>query len=249
MTELDHESALISAEVAQNQGDRWTFLGILPDTSFVHTLRHGERTLAVAEEFVGEIKAKSDGNAPLFSSDDWFYEKALTKHYGQDELPAYKGRGRPPLPKRMPHPDLKYVQVQKERDAKGKLLHIEYAIIYGRPDQIEAVFQKATRCKTINTVYVESRNGKFRKDDARLIRKTLCHSKNAIFHDAQVDFIAQVMNYTRTNGALKTLIDPNAGRFEQKYAHRTPAMAQGLIDKPLTIKELLMRRPQSLYMN
>jgi len=106
------------------------------------------------------------------------------------------------------------------------------------------LLQDAKRSKTINTSFVESRNGKFRKDDARLIRKTLCHSKKAIFHDAHADLLTQVMNYTRTNDALKVLINPSAGLFEQKYHHRTPAMAEGIIDKVLTIKELLTRRPK-----
>jgi len=52
------------------------------------------------------------------------------------------------------------------------------------------------------------------------------------------------MNYTRTNDGLKILINPNAALFEQKYRHRTPAMAQNIIDKPLTIKELILIRPQ-----
>lgn len=47
------------------------------------------------------------------------------------------------------------------------------------------------------------------------------------------------MNYTRTKGALKVLINPKAALFKQKYQHRTPAMAQNIIDKPLTIKKLL----------
>ena len=180
----------------------------------------------------------------MFASDDWFYEKALLAHYGFDHTPPYAGRGRYPHPKRLPLPDLKYVQVQKKRDEKGRLLEIKYSVIYGTPKEIEAVFENAERCKTINTVYVESRNGKFRKDDARLIRRTLCHSKKSVFHDAQANFTAQVMNYTRTNDGLKILINPDAALFEQKYRHRTPAMAQNVIDKPLTIKELLLIRPQ-----
>lgn len=246
LTEADLANGETCQKASEDQGDRWTFVAVLPDTSFVHTLHHGERTLEEATAFVGKIKAKSDGLAPLFSSDDWFYEKALTANYGLDFQPPYKGRGRRPHPKRLPDPALKYVQVQKERDKKGRLLHIEYAIIYGDHSEIEEVFERAVRCKTINTVYVESRNGKFRKDDARLIRKTLCHSKKSVYHDAQANFTAQVMNYTRTNDALKVIFNPKATRFEQKYRHRTPAMAQGLIDLPLTIKELLMRRPHFL---
>jgi hypothetical protein len=66
--------------------------------------------------------------------------------------------------------------------------------------------------------------------NARLIRKALCYSKKAEYHDAQINFIVQVMNYTRTNEALKILLNPLAGLFEQKYKHQTPVMAQGLVD-------------------
>lgn len=244
MSEQDVEEGEMSKEVSQNQGDRWTFVAVLPDSSFIHTVHSAARNLQEATEFIDHIKTNSDGAAPLFASDDWFYEKALLAHYGFDHLPPYAGRGRRPHLKRLPLPDLKYVQVQKKRDEKGRLLEIKYAIVYGTPETIAPVFANAVRCKTINTVYVESRNGKFRKDDARLIRRTLCHSKKAVLHDAQINFTAQVMNYTRTNDALKILINPKAALFEQKYQHRTPAMAQNLIDKPLTIKELLLTRPQ-----
>lgn len=221
-------------------------MAVLPDSSFIHALHHGDRTLKEATEFVGQIKAKSDGKTPLFASDDWFYEKALVAHYGSDYTRPYAGRGRYAHSQRLPLPDLKYVQVQKKRDEKGRLIEIKYVIIYGTTQDIDHVFENAKRCKTINTVYVESRNGKFRKDDARLIRRTLCHSKKSAFHDAQINFTAQVMNYTRTNDGLKILINPNAELFKQKYQHRTPAMAQGIIDKQLTIKELLLIRPQPI---
>jgi IS1 family transposase len=41
------------------------------------------------------------------------------------------------------------------------------------------------RSSCINTSFVESRNGKYRKDNARLIRASLCHSKKTRFYDAQ----------------------------------------------------------------
>lgn len=244
LSEQDLKDGESSKETSDNQGDRWTFVAVLPDTSFIHTLHHGERSLEEATRFIGRVKAGSSGKVPLVASDDWFYEKALLEHYGFDHTPPYAGRGRYPHPRRLPLPGLKYVQVQKKRDDKGRLLEIKHAIVYGTTEAVAQVFENAVRCRTINTVYVESRNGKFRKDDARLVRRTLCHSKKAVFHDAQADFIAQVMNYTRTNDGLKIKINPDAGRFEQKYRHQTPAMAQNLIDKPLTIKELLLWRPQ-----
>lgn len=249
MSDVDLASAESSPEIAENQGDRWTFVAVLPDSSFIHTLHHGDRTVENAKKFIEKIKEKSDGEAPLFSSDDWFYEQSLLHSYGVDFQPPYKGRGRRPLPIRVAHPKLKYVQVRKKRDSKGKIIDITFGIVYGEEAEIDVIFASATRCKTINTVFVESRNGKFRKDDARLIRKTLCHSKKAVYHDAHADLTAQVMNYTRVNNGLKVLKNQDAALFEQKYQHLTPAMAEGLIDKLLTIKELLIRRPQKITIN
>jgi hypothetical protein len=236
---LDGES---SEEVFENQGDRWTFVAVLPETSYIHTLHHGHRTLEEATVFISDLKSRSDGSAPYFCSDCWFYEQALMDNYCTYQDIPYKGRGRRPHPLQIIDPDLRYAQVHKKRDNKGRLEEVTTRIVLGDEIAILELLHDAQRCKTINTSYVESRNGKFRKDDARLIRKTLCHSKKAIYHDAHANFVAQVMNYTRTNDALKILINPDAGLFEQKYLHQTPAMAQKLIDKPLTIKELLSMR-------
>lgn len=244
LSEEELAAAFLDSQVAENQGDRWTFVAVLPESSYVQATHHGDRTLEQAEVFIGKVKSKSDGKAPYFASDCWFYEQALVNNYCKWEQPAYMGRGRPPLPVQVVDPMLRYAQVHKKRDSKGRIEEISTRIVLGDEVQILLLLQGAQRCKTVNTVFVESRNGKFRKDDARLIRKTLCHSKKAVFHDAHIDFVTQVMNYTRTNEALKVQTNPGAGLFEQKYLHRTPAMAEGLIDKVLTVKELLARRPK-----
>lgn len=246
MTEAEKSAALVDAEVADNQGDRWSFVAILPSSSFIPVVHSGKRTLEEATEFVGEIKEKSDGQAPLFASDDWFYEKALLEHYGDWYVPAYKGRGRRPLGYWVPKPDLRYVQVTKKRDAKGNIIETGTKIVYGTPAEIEAHYAQAKRSKHINTDYVESRNGKFRLRCARLIRKTLCFSKKAVFHDAMILFITQVFNYCQPVAALKRCINPLAAAFERKYQQISAAMAENLIDKILTIKELLMIRPKMI---
>jgi len=104
------------------------------------------------------------------------------------------------------------------------------------------IIKKSGRSKTINTSFVESRNGKYRKDNTRLIRKTLCHSKKPNYHDAHADFITAVFNYCRENAALKVLLYPDAALFETKYLRKSPVMAEGLTDKILTVKELLLYR-------
>ncbi len=244
LSEEEKAEALLDLDVSANQGDRWTFAAICPDSSFVHTVYHGKRTLESATEFIGEVKAHSDGAAPLFASDDWFYEKALLAHYGEEFRPPYAGRGRYPLAYLVPKDTLRYVQVIKKRNDKGKIIEIGEKIVYGKKEDIEAHYAQAERSKHINTDYVESGNGKFRLCCARLIRKTLCFSKKAIFHDAMISFTAQVFNYCQPVEALKRCINPIVARFKQKYAQVSAAMAEKLIDKILTIRDLLFIRPQ-----
>jgi hypothetical protein len=232
----------VNSQISENQGDRWSFVGVLPDTGFVHTVHHSKRTGEQAEIFLQKIKEKSDGIAPLFLSDAWFYEQALYNTYCRYEPRPYSGRGRPPLPLRIVDEQLKYAQVYKQRDNKGKLISITTRIIKGSEADILAIIQKSGRSKTINTSFVESRNGKYRKDDARLNRKTMCHSKKAKYHDAHADLLTAVFNYCRQNEALKELINPDAPLFKTKYLRKSPAMAEGLADKILTVKELFCRR-------
>lgn len=232
----------MNSELNDNQGDRWSFVAVLPDSSFVHTIHHSKRTVEQAEIFLGKVKDKSDGVAPLFLSDAWFYEQALYNTYCSYEAKPYSGRGRPAHPRQIVDKELKYAQVYKERDSKGKLKKVTTRIILGTEDEISAIICKSGRSKSINTAFVESRNGKYRKDDARLNRKTMCHSKKAKYHDAHADFLTTVFNYCRQNEALKELINPNAVLFETKYRRRSPAMAEGLTDKILTIKEILLFR-------
>jgi len=205
-------------------------------------VHHSKRNLEEAKVFLNKIKQRSNGLAPLFLSDAWFYEEALYCTYCHYEHQLYQGRGRPRLPLRIIDKSLKYAQVYKQRDSKGKLKSITTRIIIGSKEEVMEIVQKSGRSKTINTSFVESRNGKYRKDNARLNRKTMCHSKKPKYHDAHADFLTIVFNYCRENKALKELINPDAALFETKYLRKSPAMAEGLTDKILTIKELLFWR-------
>jgi hypothetical protein len=249
LTELEIFEATQDPEKAENQGDMWTFAAVLPESGFIHTVHSSERTVEEATLFIGEIKDKSDGLAPFFQSDSWFYMTALINNYSTYQSVPYKGIGRPPHPIQVVDPHLRYAQVHKERNSKGKIEKVSTRIVLGEIDHIFETFEQSDRSKTVNTDFVESRNGNFRKDNARLIRKTLCHSKKAIYHKAHISFLTQVYNYTRPIDNLKILTNPDAKRFEPKFTHRTPAMVEKIVDKILSLKELLSIRPQIVKNN
>lgn len=115
-------------------------------------------------------------------------------------------------------------------------------MILGEEQEILDMIQSEGRGKTINTSYVESRNGNYRKDNKRLTRKTQCHSKKTDIHDAQIDWITAVYNFVNECLAFRECINPDAKRFQTKYKKNSPAMVEGLLDRMLTLEELLMWR-------
>ena len=154
-------------------------------------------------------------------------------------LLPYSGRGRPKNPERFVDPELQYAQVVKTKE-KGKLVSLETRVIIGNEEGILQKIIAEGRGNVINTSYVESRNGNYRKDNKRLTRKTQCHSKKIGVHDAQIDFITAIYNYVHETEVCRECINPDAKRFEQKYSRKTPAMIEKVFDHKLSMEELLM---------
>ena len=189
----------------------------MPRSGLIHTVHHGKRNQEEADGFIQKIKANSNGEAPLFLSDGWSsYEAILKKYYGTWEPVPYAGRGRPGLPIQILDEDLKYAQIIKHKE-KGKLVDLETRVILGEEKDILDLIQLERRGKTINTSYVESRNGNYRKDNKRLTRKSQCHSKRTDIHDAQIDWITAVYNFIDECVAFRECINPDAKRFQTKY--------------------------------
>lgn len=223
-------------------------MGVLPESSYIHAVHSGPRNQEEAKAFVEKTKGNSDGQAPFFESDGWFYEQVLADVYGVEEEPPYKGRGRKPLPRKVADPDLKYAQVVKERE-NGKVVDISTRIVLGDELEVLEILENSERCKTISTSFVESRNGAFRKDNKRQTRKTKCHSKKIEPHDAHVVFLKGVYNLTKENEKFRVLVNPDPKPFETKYKKVSPAMKQGLVTQIYPLEELLFMKPLMLTVN
>lgn len=223
-------------------------MGVIPESSYVHTVHSGQRNQTQATTFVEQIKANSDAIAPLFESDAWFYESVLSDVYSSTEQVPYKGRGRKPVPKKAIDPNLKYAQIVKERQ-NGKIINISTRIVLGNELEILQILDQSERCKTISTSFVESRNGAFRKDNKRQTRKTKCHSKKIEPHDAHVILLKSVYNLTKENEKFRIIINPDAKPFETKYRKVSPAMKQGLVNRIYSLEELLIMKPLMFNIN
>jgi hypothetical protein len=56
-------------------GDRWTFMAVLPESSYIKDVHSGERTQQQAQIFVQQIKDNSDGKAPFLKAMAGFMKK------------------------------------------------------------------------------------------------------------------------------------------------------------------------------
>lgn len=166
---------------------------------------------------------------PPLLSDGWGgHREALVQVYGQ--VPAYKGRGRPPTHKQ-PDQNWHYTQMVKQRDEQGNFVRVDVRVIYGNDTTLSQTGERTT-C-------VERTNLTSRHMNARLTRKTLGFSKQLDMLSAASVWEDGVYNLTRP---VKTLrLEVNDGL--RRWLPRSPAMKAGLTDHLWTIAELLRLVP------
>jgi hypothetical protein len=197
-----------------------------------------ERSEEEATTFLAAFKARTDGHAPLCTSDKLpAYIAALIANYSTPESsPAQRGRGRPrQTPQRVVDTALLYAQVDKRR-AQGRVVEVRRRIIFGARDLITEVLGG----QQINTAYVERDNLTSRQSNGRLVRKTLSHSKKSSFLRRHLELEDAVFNFVRPHQALRIAVpQPTPGRTWQQ---RTPAMAAELTDHIWGLEELLSYR-------
>ncbi len=197
-----------------------------------------ERSEEEATAFLAAFKARTDGHAPLFTSDKLpAYVAALSANYSTPEPPpAQRGRGRPrQTPRRVLDAALLYAQVDKRRE-QGRVVEVRRRIVFGAREIITEVLGG----QQINTAYVERDNRTSRQSIGRLVRQTLSHSKKSSFLRRHLALEDAVFNFIRPHQALRIAVpQPMLGR---KWQQRTPAMAAELTDHIWSLEELLSYR-------
>lgn len=198
----------------------------------------GKRDLESARRLIEEVKKRSDGFIPLFTSDELpHYEDALKIVYGTMEVPPYSGRGRPPKhPVIIPDPSLDYAQVVKTR-RKGRVVKVETKVVLGNPERIEERLKASPVSNKINISLVERNNSTLRQDCRRLTRKTYGFSKRVDMLEGHINIISAIYHLCRYHHGLKEPLPVQTQR--RKWYHRTPAMAARITDHKWKIMELL----------
>jgi IS1 transposase len=229
-------------EETAGQGDYWIWTAVaLPSRLRVTSYLSQERSEAAAQAFIRQFKARTDGQAPFFTSDKLpAYVAALVRNYSVPEpLPATRGPGRPrKQPRRLVAPQLRYAQVDKRRQG-GRVVEVRRHMVFGTADDIAVIIHADGCGAEVNTAYVERNNLTMRQSVGRLVRKALSFSKNVHFLHRHIALDDAIYNFVKPHGALRRRVRGSTPQG-RKWQPRTPAMAAGLTDHVWSLEELLM---------
>ena len=171
----------------------------------------------------------------MITSDDCItYGEVLLNQYGETVLPPPTGkRGRPRAPyKRWPAGSA-YASVNKTY-AKGTVATVDRTLVHGTPEDLAAGLEASQSSATINTSFVERQNGTDRSYNARKARKTYEFSKDLLVHVAVTWWVFFCYNFMQLHRGLRIRA------ADGTYLHRTPAMAIGIEQAPLSVADILM---------
>jgi IS1 family transposase len=229
-------------------GDAWVWVAFSPVCKLVPSWVVGKRTLPNARKLVFRLKSATDGHIPFFTSDELpHYADALLEVYGVLETPPRHGnRGRSPLPRKSPPPDLCYAVVVKERE-RGRVVKVTTRIVYGSEQQVAAALKASPVSTTINTYGVERNNLTIRQHSRRMGRKVNAFSKERDYLEYQLTLAFAYYHFVMPHRGLRQRLPepiPTKGprASYKKWKPITPAMAAGLTDHVWSMDELLSFR-------
>ena len=174
---------------------------------FVIDLRVGPRTLELAKELVASAAlCCGKRHPPLVLIDEHLpYPAAILHVFGQikHRRRLKKGRGRKCKPTLKPPPGLLVGVVRKLRDARGNLLKVTTAALFGRLKDIKnRIRGLGIGCK-INTSHLERLNGTLRSQQTRLARRTRNVSRLVCMLQWALWLWRDLYNWTRAHTSLE----------------------------------------------
>jgi hypothetical protein len=226
-------------------GDIYSLTVIDSESRLLICHHEGSRSAEDATALFRDLEQKRavGSSLPVFVSDDWDpFAQALLEVYGIMETPPYKGTGRKPNPVLVPHPDLKYAQIIKNK-ANNEVVGTFHRVVFGYPNEVIGLLCPGAKGH-VHTSYVERMNLTFRNHLARFIRKTMNFSKDWGFHTGAVEFFQAWYNLVKLHDSLKIEINLDMEEIgfqknPKKWIFQTPAMVELLTDHVWTMKELM----------
>jgi IS1 family transposase len=236
------------AEVSEPlpRSPHWVWAAIDPVSKLLLALEVGERTLAMAQRLVHNVRqVLAPGCVPLFVTDGLKeYARALLTHFGHwVQLPRRPTKGPAPKPRWLPLPQLLYAQVVKTY-RRRRLVGMRQRVVFGTLARVTHVL--APRGWHINTAFIERLNLTLRHHVAAVGRRVMTVAKSASGLRAQLHLYHTYYNFCLPHASLHRLLahpQPTHGTGSAKrWRPCTPAMAAGLTDQVWSLRDVLLFR-------
>ncbi len=241
-------------QICDEYGDAWVWVAFAPVWRLVLAFVVGKRDQASANRLLERVAHVTDEQVPFFTSDRLAeYRTALLHAYGVWHQPARRGsRGRFPRRRRVPHPDLLYAQVVKQRE-RGRVVAVTSRVVFGEPTAVAARLASLPTSRAINTSYVERDNLSLRQHSRRLTRQTTGFSKELTWLEKQLWLALAYYHLVLPHESLAEELaapEPTRGSGSaRRWCPITPAMAAGLTDHVWTTAELLSYRVPAAFLD
>jgi IS1 family transposase len=238
---LEADSELVEFK----QGSSWVWTVMDPVTKLLLVVVVGERSLAVAQAVVHQVKQRLGVDClPIFLTDGLaHYKTAILTHFGQWVQPASASAETPLKPRWFPLPGLLYAQVIKQVRGR-RLVRVKQRVIFGGREQLKAKLEQWGW--KINTAFVERLNLTIRHHIAALGRRVLRRAQAPLGLEQQASLFLVYYNFCMGHASLRlALVEHQTTRGKgslKKWQQRTPAMAAGLTDHLWSLREVLLYR-------
>jgi len=218
-----------------DKGDQWDHTIIDVKSRFVVSVVVGKRDTETLKEVVSDFADRTGGVPPdLTTTDDCStYPQVLMEQYGETVVPPPTGKpGRPRQPfKQWPKGPV-YATVNKTY-RKGKVAAVARKLVYGTEADLARALESSPASEKVNTAFIERQNGTDRNFNPRKARKTYEFSKELLFHLAVTWWVYFCCNFHQLHRSLRERLPDGT------YLQRTPAMAIGLTERPLSMADIL----------
>ena len=155
------------------------------------------------------------------------------QQYGETISPPQTGKpGRPRKPTKQWPRGAVYATVKKTY-ARGTVVATDRKLVHGTAEDLARALRDSKASDQINTAFIERHNGTDRNFNARKVRKTYAFSKDLALHVAVSWWVLICYNFHYLHRSLSHKLSDGV------LLHRTPAMAIGLADRPLTVANIL----------
>lgn len=238
--QIHHDQEVKEVKDAAAQGDElyvkmsgksscWIAAVILVQSFLIVSLATGVRDQSMADRLIAETRLRCCWLLAFFT-DGWRpYRNAILRSFGKLFRAKRKCRKGPKLKPRLDITDILYAQVVKIRDESYRLIGVQARAWAGSLKECLCCISFFQIGKKIHTAHIERFWASFRCCQAFARRRSRCLVKTEQSCSERTWLWVGLYNWVIPHASLSTI-----------KLKKTPAMAAGLIDRPLSYEEYVL---------